>query len=339
MTKKKITVIGGGITGIWQGLTLAQKGHDITLLEKSAEPFAESASLLAGAMIAPFCEAETGGTLIQKLGVRSLEIWKSVCPEIGSAGSLVLTRPREKQELKRFARQTQGHREIAADEIASLEPDLDGLYDAALYFEQETHLKPKDTLPHLIEKFLGAGGKLELGVDGNQAITQDHPSDLVIDCTGLDAKEILKDLRGVRGERLLLRTTEITLHRAIHLLHPRFPIYVVPWPDNIYMVGATMIESSSKAPVSVRSALELLSAAFALHPAFAEAEILSFDVGIRPAFPDNLPKIIVGGGKLYVNGLYRNGYLLAPALAELVAGYIETGDCSSEVFVEDYFER
>jgi glycine oxidase len=73
----------------------------------------------------------------------------------------------------------------------------------------------------------------------------------------------------------------------------------------------------------VRSALELLGAAYALHPAFAEAEILDAGAGVRPAFADNVPRIVVRGRTLHVNGLYRHGFLLAPALAVQVARYLE----------------
>lgn len=346
MTKLTIKIIGAGITGLWQALILAKRGHHVRLIDKSSEPFTESASQYAGAMIAPHCEAEIGGPLVENLGLASLEIWKAHYPAMTQAGSLVLTQAREKPELKRFARQTNGHREINADEIASLEPDLKGRYTNALYFADETHMDPFLVLPFLVQAIRDAGGDVTFGVKPQDEETTPAPAlapapapDWTIDCRGLDAADDLKDLRGVRGERLVIRSTEVKLNHAIHLLHPRFPIYIVPWPDNLFMIGATMIETDSKAPVSVRSALELLSAAYALHPAFAEAEIECFDVGVRPAFPDNLPKIVLTPGKLYVNGLYRNGYLLAPQLAVLVADYLETGTRQSEVFVEDYFER
>ena len=58
------------------------------------------------------------------------------------------------------------------------------------------------------------------------------------------------------------------------------------------MIGATMIESAERGAVSVRSAIELLSAAYALHPAFGEAEILEMSADVRPAFPDNEPRVI-----------------------------------------------
>ena len=69
------------------------------------------------------------------------------------------------------------------------------------------------------------------------------------------------------------------------------------------------------ARVTARSVLELLSAAYALHPAFGEAEIIETGADLRPAFPDNLPRIRREGRMIHVNGLYRHGFLLAPALA------------------------
>ena len=85
------------------------------------------------------------------------------------------------------------------------------------------------------------------------------------------------------------------------------------------MIGATMIESAEKGAVSVRSAIELLSAAYALHPAFGEAEILEMSADVRPAFPDNEPRIDERGARIFVNGFYRHGFLLAPAFAERAA--------------------
>ena len=85
------------------------------------------------------------------------------------------------------------------------------------------------------------------------------------------------------------------------------------------MIGATMIESAEKGAMSVRSAIELLSAAYALHPAFGEAEVLEMSADVRPAFPDNEPRVVARDGRLFLNGAYRHGYLLAPDLAAQVA--------------------
>jgi glycine oxidase len=105
------------------------------------------------------------------------------------------------------------------------------------------------------------------------------------------------------------------------------------------MLGATSIEREDGGPVTLRSALELLSAAYVLDPAFGEAEILTLGAGVRPAFPDNRPRIITSSGYIFVNGLYRHGFLLSPVMAELVAQHLETGATHPEVFIADLGKR
>jgi glycine oxidase len=105
----------------------------------------------------------------------------------------------------------------------------------------------------------------------------------------------------------------------VRFLHPRIPLYIVPRANNEFMIGATMIESAEKGAVSVRSAIELLSAAYALHPAFGEAEILEMSADVRPAFPDNEPRVGERSGRIFVNGFFRHGFLLAPAFAARAA--------------------
>ena len=83
-----------------------------------------------------------------------------------------------------------------------------------------------------------------------------------------------------------------------------------------------MIESAARGLVTARSAIELLSAAYALHPAFGEAEIVEMRADVRPAFPDNLPRIVRRGATVYLNGFYRHGFLLSPAFAQRAAAMI-----------------
>jgi glycine oxidase len=142
---------------------------------------------------------------------------------------------------------------------------------------------------------------------------------LIVDCRGFAARAELEQLRGVRGEMIRVRTREVSFTRSVRLLHPRIPLYVVPRANGEFMIGATMIESAEKGAVSVRSAIEMLSAAYALHPAFGEAEILEMSADVRPAYPDNEPRIDERGGRIFVNGFFRHGFLLAPAFADRVA--------------------
>lgn len=61
--------------------------------------------------------------------------------------------------------------------------------------------------------------------------------------------------------------------------------------------------------------MELLSAAYALHPAFGEATVLEIGADARPAFADNLPRLLRRDRSLHLNGLFRRGFLCAPAMA------------------------
>ena len=135
---------------------------------------------------------------------------------------------------------------------------------------------------------------------------------------------------------LILRTRDIALSRPVRFLHPRIPIYITPRADGLFMVGATMIESAAKGPVTARSAIELLSAAYALHPAFGEAEIVDMRADVRPAFPDNLPRMLRQGGVIYLNGFYRHGFLLSPAFAARAAEAVLTGTAEHRALTAEY---
>jgi glycine oxidase len=326
----KIAIRGAGVVGLWQALTLARRGHRVTLCERSPVPFAHGCSLYAGAMLAPNCEKESAELIVRELGRRGLTLWRDTYPGAIANGTLVVALQRDRAELDRFARITEGHQRLSPAELAQAEPALVDRFAGALFYANEGHLSPEPALHFLLEQAQAAGAELRLG-EGEVPAN----SGVVIDCRGLAAKDRLPNLRGVRGERIVVKSREVNLSRPVRLLHPRFPLYVVPWGKGVFMIGATVIESEETGPISLRSALDLLSAAYALDPAFAEAEILLQGAGARPAFPDNRPRIMVNRRYIYVNGLYRNGFMLAPVLAEFVAEYIETGMTDPEVFLAD----
>jgi len=321
-----VSVIGAGIAGAWQALLFAQAGHEVTLHERSDAAMTQSTSYWAGGMLAPYCEAETSEPVIVRLGIRSLDLWREHFPQTPFNGSLVVAHPRDRTDFERFARLTTCYRRLDAHAVTELEPSLEGRFRDGLFYADEGHVEPRRVLPELHARFTAAGGTLQFASEAN-------PEDLdgiVIDCRGLSARDAQPELRGVKGEIILIETDEVELSRPVRLIHPRWPLYVIPRGGNRFMLGATSIESEDNG-VSVRSALELLGAAYAVHPAFAEARIVEFGSGLRPAFPDNLPRIAIDNQKIAVNGLYRHGFLLAPALAELTLGYIKRGVIDNEV--------
>jgi len=325
MTRSQCTidVVGAGILGLWQALTLARAGHRVRLIEESPEPFAAAASRFAGAMLAPWCEAEAAEPVVREAGIAALDSWRFTYAGVVEAGTLVLAQPRDLSELKRFARLAPGHTEIDSERIDAIEPDLAGRFRMGLLYEREGHMRTPDALADLLRQVSAAGAEVRLGERWEKPGT----ADFTIDCRGLAARAELPTLRGVRGERLLVKARDVSLHRPVRLLHPRYPLYIVPWGDGLHLIGATVIESDDASPMTVRSALELLGMAYALSPAFGEAEIVEVSAGVRPAFPDNVPHVIARGRVIHVNGAHRHGFLLSPALARIVADVVAEGRC------------
>ena len=326
-----VNVIGAGVAGSWQALLFARAGYRVTLLERDDAAMTQANSHWAGGMLAPWCEREGSEPVITRLGIRSLDLWREHLPDTPFNGSLVVAHPRDRADFERFARLTTDHERLDADGITKLEPALDGRFREALFFAGEGHVEPRRVLPQLHAKLAEAGGTIRFQAECNPA----DLDGLVIDCRGLAARETAPPglntrLRGVKGEMIMIETAEVQLARPVRFIHPRWTLYVIPRDNHRFMLGATSIESEDTG-VSVRSALELLSAAYAVHPAFGEAHIIELGAGLRPAFPDNLPRVTIDDSRIAVNGLYRHGFLLAPALAELTLAYVTRGAIDNEV--------
>lgn len=338
-THPQLTVIGAGVAGLACALELAERGARVEVLERAESLGPACCSWFAGGMLAPWCELESAERLIAELGRESIAWWRERFSGTEARGSIVVAHGRDKGELARFARRTERFEWLDEKALAALEPDLAGRFEQALYFPEEGHLNPRAALAALAERLTAREVPIRFGLEASP----DQPvasGRMVVDCTGLAARAVLNDLRGVKGEMLLLKSSEVSLARPVRVLHPRMPLYIVPRGAGLYMVGATMLESDQPTRISARSMLELLSAAYALHPAFGEAEIVEIGTGVRPAFPDNLPRIRCGGGTLHVNGLFRHGFLLAPALARRLADHVLNGAFYPEVMSDaDHRER
>jgi glycine oxidase len=332
----RVAVLGAGVAGLSCATELAERGAEVEVFERAHTLGAAACSWLAGGMLAPGCEGESAPPVVVKLGAESLPWWRDRVPTV-QAGSLVVAHGRDAGDLRHFARRTSGHEWLDAAGVAALEPQLAGRFAQGLLFKEEGHLEPRAALAALLARLTELGAPVRFGVE---ARASDFPGQQVVDCRGLAARDTLADLRGVKGEMLVLQQPEVSLARPVRVLHPRIPVYVVPRPGGRFMVGATMIESDAQGRISARSMLELLSAAYALHPAFGEGEIVEIGTGVRPAFADNVPRIRRRGNTLHVNGLYRHGFLMAPALARRVAQVLLEGRFFGEVMEdEDSRER
>ncbi|MBC7727312.1 MAG: FAD-dependent oxidoreductase, partial [Microbacteriaceae bacterium] len=264
-------------------------------------------------------------------GRPSTELWRATVarmapsPALRTEGSLLLAHRSDmgaaQRVLARLATAlpgTPGARPLTAAELAEMEPALQGAGHAWL-LPREGQIDPVGAM--LAWHAQAPGVRWHWGrpvasvkaaaltfVDGTEL-----GFDLVFDVRGTGARPELP-VRGVRGETAWLHAPGHGLTRPVRLLHPRHRVYLVPRPGDIVLVGASEIESEDRSPVSLRSAVELMSAAHSVLPALAEARIVRLDVNLRPALPDNEPKIEATPGRVRINGLFRHGWLIAPAL-------------------------
>jgi glycine oxidase len=345
-----VAVVGAGIAGRLVALRLADAGTRVALYDKGDWTSRAAVSFTAAGMLSPLAEAAQGEREVMALGMDAPERWTQIVARLSEpvtlrrAGSLVAARAGDERELDDFAARIARRRPDARIErlgraqLAALEPDLAESCAAALHLADEGQIDTTEAMTALgaalarhplVEPRLGiqvdtVAPYVVIATSVASAAQASERFDAVVDCRGLGARFDAPDLRGVRGELLEVSAPDVHLARPVRLLHPRHPIYVVPRASGRFIVGATCIESESTGPVTVTSALELLTALYPLHPGFRLAGIERLATGLRPAYSDNLPHVDAAPGLVRVNGLFRHGFLLGPALAERAVEALRT---------------
>lgn len=326
----KIGIIGGGIIGRLCAWYLCQQ-HQVTIFDQGPIDDKQSCSYAAAAMLAPYAEVETLGQQYYQLALESLALWPKLIAEINAEinyqqqGSIICSR--DEGELARFIQHIHHHlgnstdiMPLASHDLLKLEPELTQVTQAC-WLKSEAYVDNQALLPALASRLLQRGVTwhensrvTQLNQTGIAVANVHYQFDHYIDCRGLGST--IAGLRAVRGELIQLHAPNVKLTRPIRLKHPSYPLYIVPRPQQRYLIGATEIEACDYSPISVQSTLELLSAAYSIHPGFIDARIERTVTQCRPAFNSNLPKIIHDGNISYLNGFHRHGYLLGPIMAQ-----------------------
>jgi glycine oxidase len=343
-----IAIAGAGLLGRLLAWRLLDSGKKVTLFEAGSFTPGMSENLRAAAftaagMIAPLSEATVSDINVYHMGEYALQQWPLWLETLGHSqetlffkhGSLVVAHPQDISELEQLERDLQfviphckSYRRVGQQHIRALEPDLNPLFSSGLFLEEEGHIHNRELLSVIGNRIISLGANLRDHTSVNVSPykitteTSEENFDLVIDCRGIGAKIQQTQLRGVRGETLHVETKEIRLQRPVRLMHPRYQLYIVPKPKNCFIIGATQIESEDRSPITLQSSLELSSALYTLAPAFAEAHIVEMDTNLRPAYRDNLPNVNIHEGLITANGLFRHGYLLAPAVVNNILAHI-----------------
>ena len=333
-----IGIAGAGLLGRLLAWRLARAGHRVSVFDPAPGPQPrfdgqQAAAFSAAGMLSPLAELDNSSAEVAALGWRSIALWREIVaalpgrPAFATRGSLLLAHRSDagaaQRVLARLAQAATGTpraEALDAAQLAALEPSLQGAAHAWL-LPHEGQIDPVATLLALQADAPGVRwhwGRPVAAVQPGMLSFDAAPAQrfaLAIDVRGVGARPALP-VRGVRGELVWLHAPGHGLTRPVRLLHPRHRVYLVPRADDRVLVGASEIESEDRSPVSLRSAVELMAAAHSVLPALAEARIERLDVNLRPALPDNEPRTEIAPGLLRINGLFRHGWLLAPALVD-----------------------
>ncbi len=339
-------ILGAGLMGRLLAVALAQAGCKVALFDAGGPDADGAAARVAAAMLAPLAESAVAPPSVVRMGHHALDRWPALLATLAQPvffqreGTLVLWHRQDAPEAARLARVLAHTGELVpelpamttldAAAIAALEPAIGQRFAHGLLLPGEGQLDNRGLLASLLAT-LQALPDVQLNWHAPRTLDDFAPGqsgqpDRVIDCRGLGARAQWTALRGVRGEVIRVHAPEVSLTRPTRLVHPRYPLYIAPKPQQVFVIGATEIESDDMSPASVRSTLELLSAAYSVHSGFAEARILEIATQCRPTLPDNLPAFRQPRpGVMQINGLYRHGFMIAPALLDVAMELLATG--------------
>jgi glycine oxidase len=352
-----VAVVGGGIIGLAVAWRTRRCGLSVAVLERGAIG-GECASGVAAGMLAPVSEVEFGeaGRHVLELGLRSARRWPAFAAELEEAagvevglrqtGTLVVARDEDEArglERQLALRESLGLRatRLRASAARELEPALAPTARLALQAPDDHSVDPR-----LVLAALRRACELE-GVEVREhahvaTVELDGPEGRVTGVTLVDGERVATEqivlaagawtggiaglpqharvpVRPVKGQILRLRDPA-----GVGLLGSvvRFEGgYLVPRGDGRYVLGATVEERGFEAQPTAGGVYELLRDARELVPGILELQIEELSVGFRPSTPDNVPVIGPGAldGLVWATGHHRNGILLAPLTAELVA--------------------
>lgn len=337
----KIAVAGAGLLGRLLAFQLARAGHEVHVFDPAAHGEARGAAgWTAAGMLSPVAELECADEAVFRLGLRSMDLWPQllarlpVSVECRFDGSLLLAHRGDEGAARRVVDLLEGklaaadagvrfaqHRPTKIDtaQLKELEPAVHGPAHAWL-LPHEGRIHTVQAMQALAACATGVHWRWGCAVDETapgrlRSKGSTEHFDWVFDVRGTGARPQLP-VRGVRGEIFWLQARGLQLTRPLRLLHPRHRVYLVPRAPDLVVVGASEIESEDRSPVSLRSTVELLAAAHSVVPELAEARIVHSESNLRPALPDNLPLLDTQQGLTRINGLFRHGWLIAPALVE-----------------------
>jgi glycine oxidase len=328
-----VAIVGGGIVGLAIAWRARARGLSAVVYERGE--LGAGTSRVAAGMLAPVAEADAGERELLELGLRSARLWPTFAQELIEAGgididyrargTLMLARDRDEAEAlerERDLRERLGLRveRLLASAARRLEPALAPTLRSALHLPDDHAVDPRLVCAALARACEGAGVVLRSRAEVRDLAAL--PTDQAVIAAGPWSAAFGDEahVRPVKGQSLRLRDPAGPglLDRVVRFEGG----YLVPRGDGRYVLGATTEERGFDTAVTAGGVYELLRDAGELVPGVLELEVEEAIAGLRPGTPDNAP--IIGRSPsdpriVWATGHYRNGVLLAPVTAELVA--------------------
>ena len=349
-------IVGGGVIGLSCAWRAAQRGARVVLVDRAAPP--AGATRVAAGMLAPVGELAFGEPDLLEMTLAAAELYPDFVAELEAAsgvstgyrrdGALHVALDRDEAAELRRVHGLQRSLGLGAEWLPprrcrELEPGLTPSFNGGVHAPGEASVDPR-ALADALLACLEAEGVLLLPeteveaalLDGDRVVgvRTEHGRELfsaaVVLATGAWSAQAswLPDaarppVRPVKGQIVELRARDGAAPCRRIVASER--VYLVPRPDGRLIVGATVEEQGFDTAVTAGGVLELLREAYRLLPEVAEMELVEATAGLRPATPDNLPRVGASGveGLLWATGHYRNGILLAPLTANAVADLLE----------------
>ena len=339
----EIAIIGAGILGRMMTVDFSLLGHSVTLFEKDDSHSTKSSCATAAGMLTPWSEILESSELVFKLGVHSLARWKEILSYIEAEDILLncgcshLVTASDKAKivylLKYISIQDPNFIPVEMNSILLQKffNRSNQAFQYGFYIPNEKCLDPRIFIKKSNEYY---SKKKNISVNFNTKIEKDNIKnyylkifdkkyDLIVNTTGFHARENLNDLiRGVRGAVILVKATQVKIDCIVRLSHFRYPIYIVPRGNQTFVIGATSQETECLEPITIADTLELLSMACQFDSGFLEANIIESRVNLRPTFINSEPKIFTHENIFYINGLYRHGITISPAISKYFTEFI-----------------
>lgn len=349
-------IVGGGIVGLAAAWRLARRGARVVVVERESPP--AGATRVAAGMLAPVGELAFGEPELLEMTLAAAELYPEFVAELEAAsgvstgyarrGALHVALDRDEAAELRRVHQLQRASSLEAEWLPprrcrALEPGLTPSFAGGVHAPGEASVDPRALSAALLAALAAEGAEALTGTEVEAALLDGERIVGVRTAAGEELRapavvlaagawsgraEWLPErgrppVRPVKGQVLELRAADGGPVCERIVASER--VYLVPRADGRLLVGATVEERGFDTAVTAGGVHELLREAYRLLPEVAEMELVEAAAGLRPATPDNLP--LTGPAPLdglhWATGHYRNGILLAPLTANLLADRLQ----------------